>query len=111
VSLLWVLELFLVVLSIAGWTAYPYTGLLWVSFGSPFASDLSLLLVLGLFLVAGDRRMDRVLTSDFVPLWKEAEEDDGLRKKKDAQRAIWKAEQDAREVLSCVLQCVLQYLS
>jgi len=56
--------------------------------------------VLGLFLVAGDRRMDRVLAAEFVPLWKEAEEEDALRKKKDAEREKWRREQDEREVLS-----------
>lgn len=53
--------------------------------------------VLGLFLVAGDRRMDRVLTSEFVPLWKEAEDDDVQRKKKEAQREKWREEQEARD--------------
>ncbi len=56
--------------------------------------------VLGLFLVAGDRRMDRVLATEFVPLWKEAEEEDALRKKKDAEREKWRREQEEREVLS-----------
>ena len=54
--------------------------------------------MLGLFLVAGDRRMDRVLASEFVPLWKEAEEEDALRKKKDAERDKWRREQEEREV-------------
>ena len=53
--------------------------------------------VLGLFLVAGDRRMDRVLTSEFVPLWKEAEEDEAQRKKKEAEREKWRQEREARE--------------
>ena len=53
--------------------------------------------VLGLFLVAGDRRMDRVLAAEYVSLWKEAEDDERQRKEKEAEREKWRKEQEARD--------------
>lgn len=53
--------------------------------------------VLGLFVVAGDRRMDRLMPSEFVPLWKEAAQDEASRAKREVEMSQRKAQQDALE--------------
>ena len=66
--------------------------------------------VLGLFLVAGDRRMDRVLPADFVQLWRETEEDEVSRKKKEAQRELWRQVHTRACMHTCLLVSMCMYL-
>ena len=63
--------------------------------------------VLGLFVVAGDRRMDRLMPAEFVPLWKEAAEDEAARGRKEAEVAQRRAEQGAREARKAKREALL----